>query len=106
MPTRSGVLNLRFQKVLNSLKFYVVFYVPMYIFSGERAFIRFLKGSVTLKTLRIIVLNAKHDHEEDSLNNYFLNDCYVQALGWWGYVIGLLRAKTFIVLFNFCVPSV
>lgn len=57
----------------------------MYSISRERAFIKFSEGCVTLKTLRIIVLNAKwHDHEEDSLNNYFLDDCYVPTIGLMG----------------------
>ena len=75
----------------------------MHISFGERAFVRFSKRSVTLKTLRITILNAKwHDHEEDSLFlNYihcFLNYCYMPSIELVGYIIGFLRAKT--VLFN------
>ena len=73
----------------------------MYDVSGERALIRFSKGSVTLKTLRIIIVNAKwHDHKEDSLHSYFLVDCYVPTIELAGIRCRLLRTKTLIVLFS------
>lgn len=105
--TRSGVLNLWFQRVLDSLKLQVIFYVYMYNLSRERGFIKFSKGSGTLKTLRIIVLKAKwHDREEESLNNDFLDDCYVPTIGLMGIYYRHPEDKDLDSFIHFFIPTV